>query len=61
MASSAMCYQDSGVHYIVKDSIVDCTIQERKSKGLEMYFEVRTATDDAEPSYIMVLFPILPL
>jgi hypothetical protein len=61
MASPTMCCQHSVVDYTIQDSAIDCTIQERKRKGPEMYFEARTATDNAEPSDIMVLFPIMPL
>jgi hypothetical protein len=41
--------------------VVDYTIQERKRKGPVMYFEAENITDGAEPSDIMVLFPLLLL
>jgi hypothetical protein len=52
MADLAMC---------CKNSVVDYTVQERKRKGHEMYFEAVTTTDGAEPSDIMVMFPLLIL
>ena len=61
MADPAMCCRNSVVDYIVQDSAIDCIVQERKRKGPEMYFEVGTTTDGAEPSDIMVLFPLLLL
>jgi hypothetical protein len=52
MDDPAMCYQNS---------VVDYTIQERKRKGPVMYFEAGTNIDGAEPSDIMVMFPLLLL
>jgi len=59
MVDPAMCCQNSAVDYTVQDSVVDCTVLERKRKGPEMYFEVGTTTDDTEPSDIIVMFPLL--
>jgi len=56
-----MWFQHSTIDYTIQDSVVDCTIQERKRKSPEMYFKARTTTDGAEPSDIMVLFLLLPL
>ena len=61
MANPAMCCQIFSIDYIVQDSAVDCTIQERKRKGPEMYFEAGTTTDSVEPLDIMVMFPLLLL
>jgi hypothetical protein len=61
MVDPTMCCQISTVDYTIQDSVVDCTVQERKRKGLEMYFEAGTATNGTDPSNIMVLFPILLL
>jgi len=61
MVGPAMCCQHFVVDYTIQDSAVDCTVQERKRKSPEMYFEVGIATDGTEPSDIMVMFPLLPL
>ena len=61
MIGPTMCFQHSTIDYTIQDSVVDCTIQERKRKSPEMYFEAGTTTNGAEPSDKMVLFLLLLL
>jgi hypothetical protein len=47
------------MHY--QELVVDYIVQRRKRKVHVVYLEARSAIDDAEPSDIMVLLPLLLL
>jgi hypothetical protein len=52
MVGPATCFQDYDVDYIV---------QKRKKKDLVAYTGGDPATSDIEPSYILVMFPLVLL
>ena len=52
MVGLAMCFHNF---------LIDYTIQKIKRMGLVMFLEARPTIGNAEPSYIMILFPLFLL